>query len=162
VGGVAAAVAVYVAIASSHHNDVAVSAPSARVAVTPPSAPSVVTTVTEPPVTVTVTPATTTAPATTAALNDGDGMPPLPTTQVPKSQDDRYVDAVTQDGINVYNRAATIGNAHEFCRTMANGFSITYLAGALRAGNPMSVEQSEYMVTQAILTYCPQYMPKNY
>jgi hypothetical protein len=117
------------------------------VAAAPPSAPSVVTTVTEPPVTVTVTPTPTTAPATTAAA-------------VPESQDDRYVDALRQHGIAVYDRSRANDQSHWICGQAANGRSATDIASAMRTSRivvNVTVPQSEFLVTQAIAIYCPEY-----
>jgi hypothetical protein len=183
VGGVAAAVAVYVAIASSHHNDVQVSAPVTSAAAVVPSAPVVVTTVTESPVTVTVTPTPTTAPATTAAavpsttaLRDGDDDASMPTTTyvapAPVPQMNYSLQATTWflQGVRMHgwtgSDALAIQLGRRICVITATdpahmkGYEASRQLAA-ETGIPLA-QIKEPIQIDALMQFCPQYLPANY
>jgi Protein of unknown function (DUF732) len=88
--------------------------------------------------------------------------PAAPSTPAPASivstpdQDNKYIQALNDQGISFANPAAAIANGKTVCDDLRRGVSVPQETAAFRASNPELAEHADAYVTISVHTYCPQ------
>jgi hypothetical protein len=102
------------------------------------------------------------APSPTAAPTSTSSPPPTASTAAPSSivstpdQDNKYVQALNDQGISFANPDAAIYNGKMVCENIRLGMTVQQIIAAFQASNPALAGHAENYVTISVHAYCPQ------
>jgi hypothetical protein len=88
--------------------------------------------------------------------------PAAPSTPAPASivstpdQDNKYIQALNDQGISFANPDAAIANGKTVCNDIRRGVSVPQITAAFRASNPALADHADAYVAISVHTYCPQ------